>query len=132
MAGLILVALSLAGAGCFGHQSTNRTEGVSKTEKNIQPVPVREPSPLPVLSINKPGLRSTTDLRQVRIQGTTNMPEVRLGSEKFTVSNGTFDIPLDLKEGRNLAAISSGNGIVTSTIHIIIDRHNRSLARKSK
>jgi hypothetical protein len=102
----LLVCVGLFGAGCAGKTpSSNRV--------NL---------PLPVISIKEPSLHSTTTLAQVHLVGNTNMGQVWVGRSVHEVKDGQFDILLDLQAGNNTFPVFTGNGTVTSTMELVIER----------
>lgn len=50
------------------------------------------------------------------------MEKIQVGRSEHVVKDGKFDIALDLLEGSNIIPIEVGNGVVTSTMELKIER----------
>lgn len=86
------------------------------------PQPKLSPRPLPTLNIDKPGLTTSTTNPEIGLIGSTNMPDVYVGQERYEVEDGEFDIILKLKEGKNRIQVSAGNGQTTSTMWLVVQK----------
>jgi hypothetical protein len=86
------------------------------------PQPKLAPRLMPTLNIDKPGLTTSTTNPEIGLIGSTNMPEVYVGQERYDVEDGEFDIILKLKEGKNRIQVSAGNGQTTSTMWLAIQK----------
>ncbi|MFA6160710.1 MAG: hypothetical protein WC766_00870 [Patescibacteria group bacterium] len=102
---LALSLMAFLGAGCASQ--TPQTRLTPKT---------------PTLNLLSPGLYSTTTASKLSAIGETDADVVYLGETPNEVKDGKFDIELDIKEGKNEFPLSVGNGIVTSTMKIVVDR----------
>ncbi|MDD2785686.1 MAG: hypothetical protein PHS79_02205 [Patescibacteria group bacterium] len=102
---LALSLMALLGAGCASQ--TPQTRLTPKT---------------PTLNLLSPGLYSTTTASKLNAIGETDANVVYLGETQNEVKDGKFDIELDIKEGKNEFPLSVGNGIVTSTMTIVVDK----------
>lgn len=78
--------------------------------------------PMPTLDLKEPGLNTTTTQDKIRFVGTTNMTQIGINAQIHNVKFGAFDIFSDLHDGKNLFKISVGNGIVTSTMDVNVER----------
>lgn len=77
---------------------------------------------MPTISVSEPLLFSTTTKDQIRLVGTSNMANVWIGQNTQPVKDGKFETTLDLKDGQNKFSILTGNGIVTSTMEVMVDK----------
>lgn len=102
----MLAVLSFVGAGCS-----------KSTQVGVKPIP-----PMPTISISEPALSSTTTDSQIRLVGSSNMTQVWIGQSIYDVKDGKFQTVLDLKDGLNEFPVWTGNGIVTSTMAIKIEK----------
>jgi len=103
---LLLVCLVTFGAGCSKSALIGN-----------KPIP-----PTPTISVSEPALSSTTTDSQIRLVGSSNMPQVWIGQSIYDVKDGKFETVLDLKDGLNEFPVWTGNGIVTSTMAIKIEK----------